>query len=387
MLLLALGTILLSYPCAWLFFEQGSRKHDLLGSGYAGLWQGGGTGLAGAVGNFQQALEGNSASPDRWCDLADTLLEAGQLEKARYCFSRALDLAPASPPILLRVANFHFRMEENRQAFPYTSKILGEIRDYDEIVFSSYSRMGAGIGEILDYGIPKDERAAQSYFRYVLKHGREGEADQVWRWMATHAFMEGKSANAYLDFLVAHHRYEIAAQSWIQFLGSRTNGYLKSNYLWNGDFESEPSGSIFDWRIEESNQVETARDPETSHNGRYSLRLRFNAEENLNYSHVSQKAVVTPGEYRFQSYIRAEAITSDQGVGFRVFDPDNQHILDVRTVPVTGTSDWTRVEKTFTVSAHTKMVDVRVVRSPSMKFDSKITGTVWLDDVSLAPVR
>src|SRR5437867_5168809 len=53
------------------------------------LERGGAQNLQQAVANFQEALRRNPASASRWCDLGEALLESGQIEKARYCFSRA----------------------------------------------------------------------------------------------------------------------------------------------------------------------------------------------------------------------------------------------------------------------------------------------------------
>ena len=60
------------------------------------LTQGGAESLDQAVANLQEALRRNPASADRWCDLGEALLKSGQTEKARTCFSRALELGGES---------------------------------------------------------------------------------------------------------------------------------------------------------------------------------------------------------------------------------------------------------------------------------------------------
>jgi hypothetical protein len=111
--------------------------------------------------------------------------------------------------------------------------------------------------------------------------------------------------------------------------------------------------------------------------------MRFQTEENLNYSNFSQTAYVRPGRVRFRAYVRTSGITTDKGVGFQIFDPESSARLNVFTEQFTGTSDWQSVEKTFVVPGNTKALTVQVIRQPSMKFDYKIRGTVWIDDVSL----
>src|SRR5690242_11422296 len=47
-----------------------------------------------ATGIYLALLERDSASPDRWCDLGDALVSAGQTQKAERSFKRAVQLAP-----------------------------------------------------------------------------------------------------------------------------------------------------------------------------------------------------------------------------------------------------------------------------------------------------
>lgn len=117
------------------------------------------------------------------------------------------------------------------------------------------------------------------------------------------------------------------------------------------------------------------------------MRIRFQGEGNVDYGHVSQTAVVEPGVYRFEAQLRTEGLTTDEGVAFRIFDPESRARLDVWTESFTESRDWTRVEKTLRVVPGTRLVEVRVARKPSWKFDNKIQGTAWVDAVSLEKVR
>ena len=57
--------------------------------------------------------------------------------------------------------------------------------------------------------------------------------------------------------------------------------------------------------------------------------------------------------------------------------------LDVRTDSLTGTQDWSEITQPFTVPSGTTRIVVRVLRTPSMKFDNKIQGTAWIDSLRL----
>jgi hypothetical protein len=73
-------------------------------------------------------------------------------------------------------------------------------------------------------------------------------------------------------------------------------------------------------------------------------------------------------------------------VGFRILDPAAPSLLDVQTERMTGSADWKRVDEVFEVSPKTRLIRIQVVRRPSEKFDNQISGTVWIDTVSLTPM-
>ena len=54
---------------------------------------------------------------------------------------------------------------------------------------------------------------------------------------------------------------------------------------------------------------------------------------------------------------------------------------------IAGTTDWKRIEQIVRVPDDTRLLAVQVVRPRSLKFDSLIGGTAWIDDVSLARIE
>ena len=107
----------------------------------------------------------------------------------------------------------------------------------------------------------------------------------------------------------------------------------------------------------------------------------------MNYAHTTQKISVPPGTYRFTAFIRTQDITTDKGVAFRIFDPENSSRLDARTDQFVGTTGWKKVEQTVRVPGATKLVAIQVIREPTMKFDNKVSGTAWIDTVSLSRIE
>jgi hypothetical protein len=88
---------------------------------------------------------------------------------------------------------------------------------------------------------------------------------------------------------------------------------------------------------------------------------------------------VPPGRYKFQAYIKTDGLTTDQGVAFAL----SAIGLDVTTDSISEAADWRVVEKEFEVPADAGLVHVRVFRRPSLKFDNRVKGTVWIDQVRI----
>ena len=341
---------------------------------------------AATVRHLEQAVRGDLASPYLWCDLGEVQTEMGQIEKARHCFRQAVQLGPRIPPILMRAANFHFRLSEPGQALPYTARIMELVPDYDAIIFSYYDRLIPDAGAILPH-LKGNSRAAYSYFRHLLTSAQAAAADATWTWLEHSKATDDRLAGEYLDFLIRVRRYKEAAHAWAHHLGPRGAGYLTSTLLFNGGFESEPTGAVFDWRTSPVPGVEVSRESGSAQQGRNALRISFSGTVNVDYSHVAQTAYIWPGRYRFRALVRTDGLTTDQGLLFRLFDPESPNRLLVETEQLRGTNDWKSVDTFFAAPAGTNLITVRICRSRSRKFDSKVQGTAWIDSVSLEPVQ
>lgn len=310
--------------------------------------------LQSAIGAFRTVLQRSPHDPHRWSDLGEALLEAGRKEQARYCYQRVEALAPRVPPFLLRVANFHFLIGEPRRALPITARILGMIPDYDAVIFSLYTRLAEN-ADVLRFGLPEDPRAARSWLRFVMGAGRLEDAQRSWDWVAEHGLADDAVAGEYAWFLIRRGRSEAASSVWKQPVGP------------------------FDWSLARVAGVEIAPDGN-------SLRIRFAGTENLEITAASKHVFVRPGKYRFHARIRTESITTDQGIRFRIFDAEAPANLDMTFGQFTGTTPWSDIQQDLLVPRQTRLLQLQVIRQPSLKFDNRIAGTAWIDAITLSSV-
>jgi len=264
-------------------------------------------------------------------------------------------------------------------------RILALITEYDAAVFALYTRMGIPLADVLASGIPPLKRPAAAYFRNRLGSAQDGDLKLIWNWLASHGWNDDKLASEYVDQMLGRRNYAAAAETWAGYLGNRRGDYLLGNRLYNGGFEEEFTGAALDWRLSQADGAKAERDAVTAHTGGASLRVDFLGQSNVSFYHVTQAAVVEPGPHHFRAFVKTVGVTTDQGVRFRIADPTGR--LEVITESMTGDNGWTTVACAFQIPPGVHLVNVQVVRQPSMKFDNRIRGTAWIDDVELVPSR
>jgi hypothetical protein len=328
----------------------------------------------GDIQSLRKALLENAVSPYRWLELAEGYEQAGDLPHARTCFRHAQDLAPNLPPVWIRAAAFHFRVDEKEQGLLAGAHAQSISDTSDAFLFQYYDRLVRNPPLVIRT-LAADRRALNAWFRYSMAKGRPDDAALVWRELDRQHFTDRVLEIDYVGFLLDQHQYETARAVWA--------GDQAANRIYNGGFERDPSGCRLDWKFTPLEAAEVARDESVAKEGKSSLRVRFRGTENTSFQNVVQAVVVTPGTYRFSAWLKTDGVTTDEGVRLSIVDAEQSQRLSLETEMVRGTNDWMEMRSDVVVSAHTNLVNVSVCRRPSGKFENKISGTVWIDAVSL----
>jgi hypothetical protein len=312
------------------------------------------------------------------------LLLENQIDAARVCYERAAELAPHSPPVLMEAAAFFHATGQRDQGLALLSRTLSLTREYDPAIFPLYGRL-ADTATILSRGLPPHEPAAQAYFAHLLDRDEPADARLAWEWLSRHGFAGRSVLRRYLTRLLEQDRFDDAAATATNFLPppERPEG---GNRIHHGGFETEPSAAPLDWAFAPTSHANVRRDDSTAWEGTWSLRIEFDGLANLEYRHAAQLVVATPGRWKLAARIRTEGITSDQGIGLRLFDARSASRWQIWTASVRGDANWTLIESSFSIPETTRLVQLEIARRPSRKLDSTLGGVVWIDAVSLQPL-
>ena len=327
-----------------------------------------------------------------WSDLGSAYDWAGRTNDALSAFKRALRLFPNSPEINWRFANFAFRTHRIPEALAALRVVLvGNIpahRDVFRLAVSA-TRDNRAILQML----PPQASVFFDYLNFEMEAGNVTTAEQVWlRLLQLKLPFDLRQAFPYLDALIQRREPGRLVAAWSALaerfpaqIGPLVNNF---NLVANGGFEHDILDGGFDWRIVPVDGAAVSMDFQDAFEGARALRIEFNGKRNLDYGHVLQYVAVQPNtQYRFSGTLRMKGISTDSGPRFQVFDAFDMGKLFVSTENTVGTSGWSSQHLEFKTKADTRLLIVRVARPPSQKLDNQISGTVWVDRVSLTPAN
>ena len=323
-------------------------------------------------------LREDPSNPHTWATFGEYLVGIGDASRADEAFQQALAAGSGLAPVLMRVANFYFAHERSAQGLQLVPRILEQTSDFDEILFSYIQRAGLNAADVVGTTIPTSPRAARAWLAWTRGHSSTSEVKTTWSWMQGVRLTDEKTANETADALWQRKAYLEARQVWEEFVGPSGTSAQQTNLLTNSRFQTEPASALFDWDLSPR--------PGVSYTRGDGLDVRFLGDVNVVDAGVRQRVVVSPGVYRFTAELSAENLTTDQGVYFEVADAEDSSRLHRESPLVEGTMARTAVAVYIPVTEETRVLQVHLRRTPSLRFDNKVGGVLHIHRVELAPV-
>lgn len=336
-------------------------------------------------------------SPYSWraqSQLAQLYEVAGLHDQAEHAYLRAIELNPRGAGDQWRLANFYLRAGEIDRVYGPLRSALAADGSLWGPGWTLLSKLGVGLEQI-DLVWPETRKARLFLLRTLVRE-RQSVRDpnlpaflrSTWqRLQDTGEALSPPEASFYLDYLLETGSADEARRSWIDIAtrnGLRDEAFESGrNLVWNGRFELRPTASPLDWRITASEAFAVRFVPGEGTYGSTALRIDFAGTENLDFAGVRQRLVVQPDARLELSYqARSLELTTEEGVFLEVWDPVRRRRL-LASGKVRGTNPWTRVLLSFETPPESAIVEIRLRRSRSRQIDSRLAGTLWLDNVSV----
>jgi tetratricopeptide (TPR) repeat protein len=351
--------------------------------------------LTAGVAEAGRAIALNPNKFDYWLNLASACESIHDNACATRAVHRALMLCPMTPRIWWVAGNYFLRTNRPETALPCFQRLLELSPDYLAPTLDLTLRVYGDPKMILEkvVGGGSDVGLALAFADFMSANNEFDAAHQAWRQVAGRgATFPFVAVRPYLEHLLSKGRYQEAQAVWLYLeqrgVIAKPADSESSNLVFNGGFEQPPLEAGFDWRSTPSPYVSVDFADPSAYNGAHCLHADFPVSQNDEFELVYQILPVDPGQtYLLEAYVRSRDITSDSGPRLRVVDPDCSACLSVSTESTTGTTAWHSVSVSFIAGKQTRVVRVSVWRPRSRTFPMDISGSFWLDDVSLRPVK
>lgn len=329
---------------------------------------------ASAADYFHQAISQDVLHIDSWIGLAEAEAALGNSNKAlailAHADSRLENVYRWKWPLLL--------LAHDLGADDIFFRNINYLIAHNENVQDAYQLMDDRLrGDVVAAVSMLHRDNLSSYLKWLMRWKRVDDTYQVWEKVVDFGEPDQDFVRHYVHFLIRHKRIQKAELVWQPY--SDTNG------MTNAGFETEITQKGFDWRYYKVRndlwKIERVKSP--IYKGSYALRIFFAGLENISFQHLNQIIPVEPqNSYRLSFTWQSREITTDQGPFVEIYGYACDGLYHKGSM-INGTNDWQKEKIEFVPPEGCEAVVVRLRRSPSKRFDSKISGTMWLDDFRL----
>ncbi len=341
--------------------------------------------------HLRRATELSRYSRFYWSSLARACEAAGDTRCVDQARERLLELCPMVPLYHWYAAQRDLQAQQVDAAVVQIRRLLELDPSYASATWATlrtYQSPDAIFREM--FGSHMDPKLALGYIVFLNGQGQNEAAYSMWKQVvAAGGEFSFVSAQRYLERLIDQGRIEEAAGVW-QDLGTRRllgkpGSDETGNLVFNGGFERIPLNKGFDWRWREPlTYLAVDFAAPGAYRGARCLRIDFSVSRNQAYEPVYQIVPVLPTHtYHLEAYVRSEEITSDTGPVLRVRDAQQPGFPDAVSETTVGTTPWHRLALYFTTGPQTRAIQLSVWRPLGRVFPTEISGSFWLDAVSL----
>jgi hypothetical protein len=343
-----------------------------------------------AIANYRKAAQLSPGSAEYWLGLAEAQETAVQAVEAETSFRKAEEAYPLSADVAWRFGNFLLRQGREDEAYQQIYRALSVQPSLTALAISRCWQSTQDIDKILKLALPAEPDAYWGAIDFLVDARQPDAAMAVWkRLMGGRASFRAQRSFRLVDMLIETGHPEDAYMVWQQSLAAAavaTGPEKSGSVVWNGGFEEDLLNGGLGWRFRAVPGAELSFDPRITHSGRRSVRVVFDGTANVDFQQPWQYVVLHPNtRYRLAAYFRTQGLTTSSGIRLEL-EETHFGAPGQATSNLSGTQPWAPTEIEFRTSAETKLLRLVLRRRPSPKLDNKISGTIWMDDVSLAPL-
>lgn len=310
-----------------------------------------------------------------WIDLANTREDLGDTAGPLAALDQAVRWAPHYAHTHWQRGNLLLRMRRPAESFVELRLAATANPAYTaNLIDLAWGISGENINTTESALEIKDDTTRLTLIRYLARKGKGREvADQLAK------LNQSPSAETQTELarlLVAAKAYREAFDLW------RAANHSTQLPI-NGGFE-EPiafNGAGFGWIIAADQKSRAAIDVTEKFGGAKSLQINCDGAWPPGSPLLSQTVLVDPGKiYRLSFAVRTKDLVTGGPPFIVVIDANNNELLGRPENLPTATTPWQTLNLTFTTTATSQAVIIRLLRNTCDSSPCPIFGTLWLDE-------
>jgi Carbohydrate binding domain len=322
---------------------------------------------------YKKALELVPFNYNYWFSLSEFLKDKGYDDRAVYALRIATNMAPGIVSLRWNAGLLALELNRRDMVISNFRKVISSDPARRKLAFAALSQYMSDADDIFDT-IP--EEFLPSYLAFLMNTNKLYESKVVFDKLKSQGDVPDSLFLDYVNFTIDKRDILFAKELW-------SGRYGNWNGLWNGSFEDEPLNRGFDWRLDKHAAGAEILRVKSGYDGSYSMEVKFDGTENLDFGHVEQIIPVEPNHgYSLSSYMKTEGITTKNGIQWEMYCLGTYGPAS-RSEPLIGTQNWKLVTLSFTTPSDCHAVELRLRRYKSDKLDRFISGKVWVDKVVL----
>jgi Carbohydrate binding domain/Tetratricopeptide repeat len=310
-----------------------------------------------------------------WIDLANTREDLGDTTGALAALDQAVRWAPHYAHTHWQRGNLLLRMRRPADAFTELRLATTANPAYaPNLIDLAWGISGENINTTESALEIKDDTTRLALIRYLARKGKGREVTVQLEKLNQSPSAETQTELARLLF--AAKAYREAFDLW-RVVNHNTQSPI------NGGFEDPIAfnDAVFGWIIAADQKSRVAIDVSEKFGGAKSLQINFDGAWPPGTPLLSQTVVVDPGKtYHLSFAVKTKDLVTGGAPFIVVIDANSNEILGRPENLPTATTPWQTLNLTFTTTATSQAVIIRLLRNTCDSSPCPIFGTLWLDE-------
>lgn len=328
---------------------------------------------------LQNALESNPYFMPAWLVLAEVDNDLGSKESSNNIFNYVHSLTKdikrwrwEKTLTAYQLGRFELLPGELQYII---EEIPGKIRnDALQLAFATWPNTGELIENI---GVPN----INHLFKYAVKIKNTEHSLYYWSVIEEQSIeFKKQDLLSFIDMLMGNDEVAIARDLWRKYINP-------TEIFFNGDFERPIMQKAFGWRKIKLQSVTQTFEKISQKSNKNTLHLRFKGWDNIDFYHLYQIIPIRSGEiYRLAMEYKSNKLTTDQRPHIEIYGYKCNNQPHKKSEMFEPTQDWISVNLEFGVVQNCSAVAVRIRRNKSRHIDNKISGHLYLRNITISPI-